>query len=73
QFSILPAQNATGNWVKIVQRIPVRLQIDPTNGDGLILRAGMSADVEIDTGKQNSLLGRWTTNGPLEPQVALSR
>ena len=56
EFSLLPAQNATGNWVKIVQRIPVRLAIDEQNGP--TLRAGMSADVEIDTGKQNSLLGR---------------
>jgi membrane fusion protein (multidrug efflux system) len=57
EFSVLPAQNATGNWVKIVQRIPVRLVIDDQN-NGPVLRAGMSAIVEIDTGKQNSLLGR---------------
>ena len=57
EFSVLPAQNATGNWVKIVQRIPVRLVIDDQD-HGPTLRAGMSAIVEIDTGKQNSLLGR---------------
>lgn len=57
QFSVLPAQNATGNWVKIVQRIPVRLILDDQE-HGPTLRAGMSAIVEIDTGKQNSLLGR---------------
>jgi membrane fusion protein (multidrug efflux system) len=57
EFSVLPAQNATGNWVKIVQRIPVRLMID-NQEHGPTLRAGMSAIVEIDTGKQNSLLGR---------------
>jgi membrane fusion protein, multidrug efflux system len=47
-FSVLPAQNATGNWVKVVQRIPVRIaiQMDP---DGPDLRAGMSAEVNIDT------------------------
>ncbi|HET9033193.1 MAG TPA: HlyD family secretion protein [Dokdonella sp.] len=73
QFSILPAQNATGNWVKIVQRIPVRLSIDTTNNAGLILRAGMSAEVEIDTGAENSLLGRWTANQPHRPQLALDR
>jgi membrane fusion protein (multidrug efflux system) len=73
QFSILPAQNATGNWVKIVQRIPVRFAIEASEQDGMILRAGMSADVEIDTGKQNSLLGRWTGDSSNEPQVALSR
>ena len=57
EFALLPAQNATGNWVKIVQRIPVRIALDNAAA-GPILRAGMSAVVEIDTGKQNSLLGR---------------
>ncbi len=57
EFSILPPQNATGNWVKIVQRIPVRVAIDDQN-DGPTLRAGMSAVVEIDTGRQNSIIGR---------------
>jgi membrane fusion protein (multidrug efflux system) len=57
EFSVLPAQNATGNWVKIVQRISVRIAVDDENSDQ-VLRAGMSAVVKIDTGKQNSLLGR---------------
>jgi len=49
EFSVLPPQNATGNWVKVVQRIPVRLVID--NPDpARPLRAGMSANVEVDTG-----------------------
>ena len=54
QFSLLPAQNASGNWVKVVQRIPVRLQLarDP---DGPALRAGMSAEVEIDTERRRTL------------------
>jgi membrane fusion protein, multidrug efflux system len=47
-FSVLPAENATGNWVKVVQRIPVRILID-TKADGPDLRAGMSAEVTIDT------------------------
>ncbi len=59
EFSLLPAQNATGNWVKVVQRIPVRLELDAERPDGMILRAGMSAVVEIDTGRQNSVIGRW--------------
>jgi len=72
EFSVLPAQNATGNWVKIVQRIPVRFSIDDT-GNGPVLRAGMSANVEIDTGKQHSLLGR--LQGAREPatRVALAQ
>ena len=48
EFSVLPAQNATGNWVKVVQRVPVRLHIDRKDGDPAI-RAGMSVEVEVDT------------------------
>jgi membrane fusion protein (multidrug efflux system) len=54
EFSILPPQNATGNWVKVVQRVPIRLLLAPgevTNG----LRAGMSVTVDIDTHHQNPL------------------
>jgi len=58
-FSVLPAQNATGNWVKIVQRIPVRLRILSTQTDDVILRAGMSAVVRIDTGRGHTLADRW--------------
>jgi membrane fusion protein (multidrug efflux system) len=71
EFSLLPAQNATGNWVKIVQRIPVRLSIDEPNHDGMILRAGMSAVVEIDTGRENSILGRW--RGGAEPAASVAQ
>jgi membrane fusion protein (multidrug efflux system) len=45
-FSLLPAQNATGNWVKVVQRVPVRVKLDSTGCAPL--RMGMSADVEVD-------------------------
>ena len=54
EFSILPPQNATGNWVKIVQRLPVRLRIVPED-DVSALRAGMSVVVEIDTRHRNAL------------------
>ena len=47
EFSVLPPQNATGNWVKIVQRIPVRLEFDGIAADAPPLRAGMSADVVV--------------------------
>lgn len=51
EFSALPPQNATGNWVKVVQRIPVRLHIEPKdNAADTPLRAGMSVVVDIDTG-----------------------
>jgi len=57
EFAVLPAQNATGNWVKVVQRIQVRIAIRTAAGDPP-LRTGMSADVRIDTG-QRSLLPGW--------------
>ena len=49
-FSLLPAQNTTGNWVKVVQRIPMRIRIEPA-ADKPPLRVGMSAVVEVETGK----------------------
>lgn len=54
EFSILPAQNSSGNWVKVVQRIPVRIKIDPKS-DRRPLRAGMSVTVQIDTGHRRGL------------------
>jgi len=48
QFSILPAQNATGNWVKVVQRVPVRIAFDKGQ-DLRRLRTGMSVNIDIDT------------------------
>jgi membrane fusion protein (multidrug efflux system) len=50
EFSLLPAQNATGNWVKVTQRIPVRLKVEDPDLK-LALRTGMSATVSVDTGK----------------------
>ena len=49
QFSLLPAQNTSGNWVKVVQRIPMRIAVEPA-ADAPPLRAGMSAEIEVDTG-----------------------
>ena len=49
EFSVLPAQNTSGNWVKVVQRIPVRIRVDRKPGDPE-LRAGMSVEADIDTG-----------------------
>jgi membrane fusion protein (multidrug efflux system) len=53
EFAILPPQNASGNWVKVVQRLPVRLQLEPRTGMPP-LRAGMTANVTIDTGRERS-------------------
>jgi len=54
EFSLLPAQNATGNWVKVTQRIPVRLKVDTSSLD-VALRTGMSASVSVDTGVSRGL------------------
>lgn len=54
ELSVLPPQNASGNWVKVVQRVPVRLALDRIH-DGLPLRAGMTVGVSIDTGRDRSL------------------
>src|SRR6202453_5020278 len=48
QFSLLPPENATGNWVKVVQRVPIRLHLTHLD-DALLLQAGLSADVTVDT------------------------
>ncbi|MPZ38293.1 MAG: HlyD family efflux transporter periplasmic adaptor subunit [Rhizobiales bacterium] len=53
QFSVLPAQNASGNWVKVVQRIPVRISVQRKPGDP-VLRSGMSVSVDIATGHRRS-------------------
>jgi membrane fusion protein (multidrug efflux system) len=50
-FSVLPAENASGNWVKVVQRIPVRVKVDQCPGNPA-LRAGMSVEVSLDTSKR---------------------
>ena len=54
EFSVLPAENSSGNWVKVVQRIPVRIEVERKPGDP-VLRAGMSVEAEIDTGHVRSL------------------
>ena len=57
EFSLLPPQNASGNWVKVVQRVPVRISIDAQAGDPP-LRSGASAYVKVDTGP-HSRFERW--------------
>ncbi len=58
EFALLPPQNATGNWVKVVQRVPVLLEIEPQGSkgkDGPTLRAGMTVSVSIDSGRSRGL------------------
>ena len=60
EFAVLPPQNASGNWVKVVQRIPVRISVSCREGDPP-LRVGMSTTVEIDTGNNRSIGGLLTS------------
>ena len=52
-FALLPAQNATGNWIKVVQRVPVRVELDPRQVAANPLRVGLSMDAEVDVSKQD--------------------
>jgi membrane fusion protein (multidrug efflux system) len=64
-FSLLPAQNATGNWIKVVQRVPVRISLDPKELAAHPLRVGLSATVDVDIGqKGGSALGMAATPAP---------
>lgn len=67
QFSLLPPENATGNWVKVVQRVPVRVQL--TDADpGFLLQAGLSADVSVDTESRDHAL-----SAPAERSASIAR
>src|SRR5882672_5034886 len=55
EFSLLPAQNTSGNWVKVVQRIPMRVRLDTSDKNRPALRAGMSVVVDVDTGHRRGL------------------
>jgi membrane fusion protein (multidrug efflux system) len=59
EFSLIPAQNATGNWVKVVQRVPVRIKL-PDSAEATLLKTGMSAAVSVDTGHSqlDKMLGK---------------
>lgn len=50
-FALLPSQNATGNWIKVVQRVPVRINLDPKDLADHPLRIGLSAEVTVDTAR----------------------
>ncbi|UYY59198.1 HlyD family efflux transporter periplasmic adaptor subunit [Sphingomonas sp. S2-65] len=52
-FALIPAQNATGNWIKVVQRLPVRVALDPKELQAHPLRVGLSMDAEIDITAKN--------------------
>jgi membrane fusion protein, multidrug efflux system len=65
-FSLLPAQNATGNWIKVVQRVPVRIALDNRELDRHPLRVGLSSDVTIDiTDDNGSVLAPQAEHAPV--------
>ena len=63
-FALLPAQNATGNWIKVVQRVPVRVKLDPAEVQAHPLRVGLSMDAKVDISKTD---GRMLADGSREP------
>ena len=65
-FALLPAQNATGNWIKIVQRVPVRILLDPTDLAAHPLRVGLSMEVSVDVSdRRGRTLAEAPRNQPL--------
>ena len=70
QFAILPPQNASGNWVKVVQRIPMRVVLDPAPNNPP-LRVGMSVEVAVDTGHARGLpdfVEKWLGHDKAKPE-----
>jgi membrane fusion protein (multidrug efflux system) len=69
-FSLIPPQNATGNWIKIVQRLPVRIDLDPQDLKGVPTQLGLSADVTVDITNQE--LPPLATIAPEKPVATTS-
>ena len=59
EFSLLPAQNTSGNWVKVVQRVPMRVRVDTGDKSLPPLAAGMSVEVDVDTGHARGFPHFW--------------
>ena len=66
-FALLPAQNATGNWIKVVQRVPVRVALDPKDVNQNPLRVGLSMEATVDVSKQD---GKTLADAPRAASVA---
>jgi membrane fusion protein (multidrug efflux system) len=64
-FALLPAQNATGNWIKVVQRVPVRVALDPEQLASHPLRVGLTMDARVDVSRQD---GKMLSDGPRADQ-----
>jgi membrane fusion protein (multidrug efflux system) len=73
-FSLLPAQNATGNWIKVVQRVPVRISLDPKELEAHPLRVGLSTTVDVDISRQaGGVLGAVAPAAPAYATSALNQ
>jgi membrane fusion protein (multidrug efflux system) len=70
-FALLPPQNASGNWIKIVQRVPVRIALDPRELEKAPLRIGLSVDVTVETADQSGpfVAGARAPEGGVQPSV----
>lgn len=68
-FAVLPAQNATGNWIKVVQRLPVRVALDPKELKDHPLRLGLSMAVEVDTHDRQGSQLRAAVNSTFQTSV----
>lgn len=72
-FSLLPAQNASGNWIKVVQRLPVRVALDPAQLEQHPLRLGLSTEVTVDTlNKDGKVLAKGMREAPAYHTSALA-
>jgi membrane fusion protein (multidrug efflux system) len=69
-FALLPAQNATGNWIKVVQRVPVRVSLDPKELVDHPLRVGLSMEAEVDISNTD---GRMLADGSAAPPSIQTR
>ena len=73
-FALLPPQNASGNWIKVVQRVPVRVALDPAQLQQHPLRVGLSLSVEVDThDRSGAVLARAATPAPVAETTVYAR
>jgi membrane fusion protein, multidrug efflux system len=71
-FALLPAQNASGNWIKIVQRVPVRVALDPRELESHPLRVGLSTTVSVDIrDTSGALIASQVRSEPIPVQASL--
>src|SRR5690606_18478447 len=68
-FALLPAQNASGNWIKVVQRVPVRIALRPDELEAHPLRVGLSMSVEVDLSEPDAEAAAPSRNTTLETGV----